>query len=263
MTEVRIKSVFKGSDADYGRIDLYDGSESLTGLSRAMTLIARAYATRKAVSRTFQIKGVKLFREAPRYGSFIDGIRIVIDDDIFPGTNARDFFRLVEWCFNEAVGNVVDDIDGALNVRMRSAADQLVAAVEEPIKRMHRPITRDEGLTLSIQRTQGAELITYDKYSAMRFQEHIATETTPLVGSVTRFNSLSRWGRIYSEEHERTISFLLSRDMSTAQRARVTKSLSQFDKGHSAEIILHSRLVTVAENRLKRLLVERVTLLPN
>jgi hypothetical protein len=247
-----------GGTADEGLIDAREGAKSLEGFSRAMVLMANSYVTTHARKRTFSIAGVKLFREASRRGSFVDAIRLDFDENFISDGQAQQFFQLVEWCLNEAIGVDVPDLSGPIFTRMRDSADELVACVQEPIRLMHRPISRDSRIVLTVQRVQGETLAQFDRFSALRFVEVVAPEISQITGDITRFNSLSKWGRIYSDVDGRTVSFRLRKDMPQLRRSRVTRSLHRFDRGEPSKIKLYARAVTVTGGRVKRYLVEDV-----
>lgn len=258
MPEVKLKVVTRGGDANDGLVDLYDGSTSLTGLARATTIVARTFATQKVITKAYDIDGVKLFRAAPKYSSFMEGIKIEFSDNLVSEAQKAQFYELLTWCFNEAIGVDTPELESPLSKRMGGLADQLVPILQEPLRLMHRPIINDTRLTISIERIKAGPIVKFDQFSAQRFEEDISDVAINVVGSVTRYNSRSGWGRLLYAPENRTISFYLSKRIQKERRVPVTTSLHFYDQGEFSDIILLARPVTIIGGRIKRFLVDDV-----
>jgi len=71
MPELRVKFVYEHGTADDNRLDLYDGSKSLEGIARTLTITTHALLNGEVRTRADAAHGAEFYIQAPRSGSFV------------------------------------------------------------------------------------------------------------------------------------------------------------------------------------------------
>jgi hypothetical protein len=132
-------------------------------------------------------------------------------------------------------------------------------ALEKPMQYLHKSIDRDDSVKIYINRPKVGDIaelnaITRD-YVTVR-QESSKTEY--IIGNVTRFNILSYFGRLYSDEEGRTISFELADDDNRRVRDLAMKSMQEHDKESGGKMSFKVVKIVSAHDIVKRYVIHDI-----
>lgn len=257
MPELRIKFVYRHGDADDGQLNLYDGAKSLEGIARALTIAVHAFANGEVRTRAEAAHNAELYIRSPQRGSFIYEAVIFFGGTVVSGV----FYDFIKHTFNEAVGRILDEPQGrALQARIEPTIGELPAVLESALVDVHRPLMRAPEMTLTVTRPRGEELVTFTNATGQTLQPHEIGVPDPIIGHVTRYNTISSWGRLYDLSERRVISFLLSPELTEMARSLVTWSLHENNMGRDAKLYMRgTALVSPLQQRIKRYHISQVS----
>lgn len=260
MPEFKVKFVYEHGTADDNRLDLYDGAKSLEGIARAITITTNALVNGEIRTRADAAEGAEFYIQAPRSGSFIYEATIYVGGAITSGI----FYDFLKYAFNEAIGRLDDTpIRPSLQDRIEPTMGELPAVLESALLDVHRPLMQSPEMRLSVTRPRGEVLATFDRETGLSLRPHNETLAEPVLGNVTRYNTLSRWGKLYDRSEGRVISFHLSEDLTAHERSLITWSLHESNLRR--EHYLYFKVValkTASQNRTKRYFITRVSQTP-
>lgn len=260
MLEFRVKFVYEHGIADGHRLGLYDGAKSLEGIARTLTITTHALLNGEVRTRADVAHGAELYIQAPRGGSFVYEALIFVSGAITSGI----FYDFIKYTFNEAIGKIEEaPVRPSLQDRIEPTMGELPAVLENALINVHRPLMQDPAMTLKVTRPRGEVLATFDRETGLCLLPRKEPMDEPVLGNVTRYNALSRWGKLFDRSEGRVISFHLSEDLTEAERALITWSLHESNLGR--EHWLYFKVValrTAAQGRTKRYFVTRVSRTP-
>lgn len=265
MPEYRLKAVYEHGTADNGRLDLYDASISLQGLARALTIITHAYITGEVRYRATSAAGTKIYLEPATRGSFVESIRIVVDNPVLQGLGygvaGNALYDFIKWALREGF-NAVQDPPREIIRRIEPVLGELPVALEQPLQLMHRPIYKNRRTTLSLDRLRGERLITFDHVSADALAVVESGVEHDIVGNVTRFNVLSGWGRLFDRSEDRTVSFKLSDTLALDERSLITWSLDEVNNNRDGTLFFDVVATRTTSGEAKRYLITGIRIIP-
>lgn len=265
MPEYRLKAVYEHGSADNGQLDLYDASVSLQGLARALTIATHAYVAGEVRYRATTAAGTKIYLEPAARGSFIEAIRIVIDNEVVKGLGygvaGNALYDFIKWALRSGYG-AFQEPPANIKKRIEPVIGELPVALEQPLQLMHRPIYKNKRITLSLDRARGERLITFDQQSAEALAIVESGPEHDIVGNITRFNVLSSWGRLFDRDEGRTISFKLSEALSPEERQLVTWSLDEVNNDRDGTLYFDVNATRTPSGEAKRYLVTAIRQAP-
>lgn len=250
MKELRIKYHYEHGIADTGRLDLYDASEALRGIARASSIITHAYLNGEVRTQGNAAKGAKFYINTPKRGSFTYEAVIWFSGAVAGGV----FYDFVKYAFNEAVGkiNQEEDYRKALSERIEPTIGELPAALESPLDEIHRPIRQDKEIILTVARPRGEKLAVFDSDTALYLLPVTVPAPHPISGNVTKYNSLTGWGKFYDLIEGRTVSFNIDVKSSERQRSLITWSLHENNMGREGKLYLDATAIVTTHGKIKR-----------
>lgn len=256
MAELKIKFKYEHGSADSGRLDLYDASVALNGISRSLAIITHAYLNGEVRKHGDYAKGAKFYIETPKRGSFIYEATIFIAGSVASGI----FYDFIKYAFTEAVGKTdqEDNISRSLEKRIEPTIGELPAVLESPLWDMHRPIRKEHEITLIASRPRGEVLACFDYETAQYLEPTTIDYPNTIEGNVTKYNSLSGWGRFFDIKQGRTISFKVDVNAPDRERSLITWSLHEHNMQRSGTLYLRAKAVVTPGGKIKRYLVEEV-----
>lgn len=71
MTELKINFRYEHGSANTGRLDLYDASVALNGISRSLSIVTHAFLNGEVRTHGDAARGAKFYINTPKRGSFI------------------------------------------------------------------------------------------------------------------------------------------------------------------------------------------------
>lgn len=245
---IQLKLVYRGGDADEGRLDLYDGADSIFGFAKALQIATHAFVKDSITKTAPSMKGAKIFMNPPKTGSFIETLQVLITDPNFmagvgTGVVTNAFYDFLKIALGRAAGLLFEPETPAIRQRLDKDEpffDELADLLEGPLREAHRTI-EESGGTVSLERPR-SNLLTFDADTLDWVKTREEDEASAYrLGTVTRFNIISHNGRIFDKTEDRTIPF------------KAGDSLNQ------SSILLLSKSLDDANNKLPGLLEFQVT----
>lgn len=261
MPEYRILFKYENGSADDGRLDLYDGSISLGGIARSLTITTHALINGEIRSRADTAGGANFYLLAPKRGSFVFEAGIFVVGAISSGL----FYDFIKYAFTEAVGKL-DELANpprpSVQQHLEPTVGELPAVLEPSLIDVHRPIRKSSEITLSVMKPRGEMLVLFDADTGNFLQPHNASMPDPIVCNITRYNTISRWGKLYDRSENRVISFYLVPELSERERSLITWSLHERNLNRECTLYLKVEAVVSPNDRIKRYIVTKVSDLP-
>lgn len=264
MSEVKIVFHYDGGIAADGSLDIYDAAVSLHGLSRALAITTHAFLNDGEIRiRAERVEGAKILIRPPQRGSFQEVVTVVFQSGAVEAIGysvlAAAFWDFLKWTWSEVIGSSVSPTTPTvkrLQDRIEPVMGELVEALEKPLQEMHRPIQRDRDIRLGVHRPHVGEVLRMDAATL----DYVMTSTESdivrdLSVNVTRYNILSGFGRFYVDDEDRTISFKIADDMTSAQKQLLTWSLDQRNRDFPGKILVDVRRVINARGQVLRCIV--------
>ena len=170
------------------------------------------------------------------------------------------FYDFVRHTFREVVGSAQDDADlqNGLLKRIEPTMGELPTVLEGPLREVHRPIREHAEMTLTIEGPRGEQIITFDANTNAALQSQIVDLPDLIYGNVTRYNTLSRWGKAYIQSEHRVVSFVLGEGLSEHERSLITWSLHERNLNREGRIRFQGSAVVSPSGKVKRYNVSNV-----
>ena len=260
MSELKINFKYEHGSADTGKLDLYDASVALNGISRSLSIITHAYINGEVRTHGEAARGAKFYINTPKRGSFIFEAAIFFGGSVVGGV----FYDFVKYALNEAVGKIdkTENYSKALLKRIEPTIGELPAVLESPLYDVHRPIRKEYEITLTASRPRGEVLALFDSDTALYLLPTTVDAPHPISGNVTKYNSLTGWGRFFDITEGRIISFNISLDSPDYQRSLITWSLHEHNMGRSGALYLKAKAVVTPSGKIKRYIVKEISNTP-
>jgi hypothetical protein len=256
VADFRLQFVFEHGPAEQNQLDLYDGALSLEGMSRATAIATHAFLNGKIRIHGDKAKGARLYLLPSRPGSFVFDVGIWMLEAVAGGL----FYDFIKYSFAEAVGRYSEEEAGALlQRRIEPTIGELPVVLESPLRQMHRPIRKHPEMNLTIVDPEGRTLVIFDRESAEALEPRVIELTDPVIGNVTRYNTLSRWGKLYDSAQKRVVSFVLEPGVSERERSLITWSLHERNINREGTLRFHGSAVITPSGHIKRYNIHRVS----
>ena len=257
MSEIRVKFRYERGTADDNRLNLYDGAKSLEGIARALTITIHACLNGEVRTRADSATGAELYIRAPQSGSFIYEASIFVGGAISTGI----IYDFVKYAFNEAVGLHEDEPQRkSLRDRIEPTIGELPAVLETALIDVHRPMLQEPEMKLLVTRPRGEILAEFTQETGLYLQPQTIALPEPVIGNVTRYITISRWGKLYDRSEKRIISFLLNPDLKERERSLITWSLHESNMNRDGRLYVKaSAVVSPTQQRTKRYLISKVS----
>ena len=257
MAELKLKFQYERGAADSGRLEIYDAAVALRGIARASSIVTHAYLNGEIRTRAEAAHGAKIYIDTPKRGSFIYEAAIWTAGAMTSGI----FYDYVKYAFNEAVGNTsqTEDHSKALDRRIEPTIGELPAVLESALEEVHRPIRQDENIILTVARPRGEALVVFNAESLLYLQPSTIPAPHEISGNVTKYNSLTGWGKFFDIIEHRTVSFSIDRGSSERARSLITWSLHENNMRRPGLLYLSANAVVAPTGSIKRYIVHRVS----
>ena len=257
MPELKIKFHYENGAADSGRLEIYDAAVALHGIARASSIVTHAYLNGEIRTRAEAVTGAKIYIETPKRGSFVYEATIWTAGTLTSGI----FYDYLKYAFNEAVGKFNQPVahSKALDQRIEPTIGELPAVLESALEEVHRPIRQDKKIVLTVTRPRGEELAIFDAQSLIYLRPSTVPAPHEISGNVTKYNSLTGWGKFFDLVERRTVSFNI--DLASSERARsfITWSLHENNLKRPGLLYLDANAVVAPTGSIKRYIVHGVS----
>ncbi|MGP9768153.1 DUF7946 domain-containing protein [Halomonas sp. AOP13-D3-9] len=262
-----IKTTYEGGMYDEGLSDLYDGSKSLNGFSRAISIVAHVLVNEEVIYKATAMKGIVIYRKASRKGSFVEIFEAYpLATAVASGITANVFYDMLKYSFNIAAGKNAEPETKRVRQllkRKEPIIGQLHEALEEPLKEMHRPIKKNEEVTIDVGSSR-KKLVHFDKHTCeYLFNDVVSDLQEGIVGNVTKYNTLTGYGRMYVDSMSKTYSFKIDEFLSSPEKYLITWSLDEaYDNRGGGKLSLDIRSIETVDGVIKRIIVYKVSKKP-
>lgn len=233
MSEQKILDIvirYDGSTADSGQLNLYQAAESLDGIARVVNVIVHAFANDGQIrERLTAPEGAETYLSAAKKGCFEEVVTVVFDretvEKIKPTVIINNFWDFLTASISAAVGYAYDPgtpMVKKIVEKNETYFEEVAEELENALQRLHRPVKSKGAKTITFARPKSGDVVTLDKdslkYVSVMDQEQ---ELSYWRGNVTKYNSLSGYGRVYIDEIGETLPFKIDRFKQniSAQRA--------------------------------------------
>ncbi|MHA7944613.1 DUF7946 domain-containing protein [Formosa sp. 3Alg 14/1] len=265
--EIRINIRYIGGEADEHKLDLYNASTSLLGISKALAISTQAVISQ---GNDIRVKGAKIpdvqfFLHPPKKGSFIEVISILFEDTAVQalGTSVvvASFWDMLEYSWKIATGQ--DAIPKTKTVeriikKNELINDELKAVLEAPLQQVHRPID-DTDLKIQIIRPRTGKVLVLDSSTKNYvYSKNDGGLKENVLGNVTKYNIITGYGRFYSDELEKTVPFNIDKiEMSVEEESLLRWSLYKASvRGGEGKIYLKVQVINDNTKNVKRYIVK-------
>jgi hypothetical protein len=256
---------YDGKTADGGQLDLHQAAQSLDGLARAINLIVHAFSNNGEIrERITAPDGADTYLSAAKKGCFEEVVTVVFEsstvEKIRPTVLVGNFWDFLTASVSAAVGRdynpntpMVKKVIEANETFFEEIAEELETALQN----IHRPIKAAGAETITFYRSKVGDAVSLNRqsleYVSVRDQE---TEMTYWRGNVTKYNSLSGYGRVYLDDVGETVPFKID-NFKTNVSAQRAASASMNEKVHeeAGKRTIGAFAVRNSSHTLKRLTV--------
>jgi hypothetical protein len=248
---------FEGGEADRHHIDLYNGSESLSGIGRAANLVGHYVATGEVRYRAPYSDKIRFFLTGTERGS----LSIVISEVSRVGSEIQNAAakirasKLLRRVVRRATGQAEEGPLRAEGVEYSAGdIDALAEAATPGLLRAHRWIDSGrKSITLSPE--VGREVKLDSGTKEYLETEEVSEEPDLIDVSVGALNVNARTGRVYFHDLGRTVPFYVPRDASPRTIPTLSRFLTQYAEKTGATVNINYRRVDYADERLKRIII--------
>jgi len=226
---------FDGLDADRHRLDLYDLSRSLKGLSRSLSITTHFILNGEIITRTPALRNANIYISPPRAGSFFQDITVGVVAGaafaLFSSSNTSVIGHIIYSAYDYIIKTILGfhvNLEEplyktyleheTLNEEIRaSQLESIAEKCESSIEDMHRPIFASgsalEAKIIPITAGLQNKIISLDSntYDNIR-RINVTKETEMFTGRVSSFSANTQSGRIYTDEEMRSIPFEIDRE---------------------------------------------------
>lgn len=265
--QARINIRYIGGEADNHRLDLYDASTSLLGISKALAITTQAVITR---GKDIRVKGanipdVKFYLHPPKKGSFIEVISVAFQDPAVQalGTSVivTAFWDMLEYSWKIATGK--DAIPKTNTVKRiikenELIKDELKVVLEAPLQQIHRPID-NSGSKIQIIKPRGGKVLVLDKDTKNYvYSKNDGGLRDDILGNVTKYNIITGYGRFYMDDEKKTFPFNIDKNEIRVEQEEILKwSLYKASvHGGEGKIFLKAQIINDNIGNIKRFFVK-------
>jgi hypothetical protein len=110
-----------------------------------------------------------------------------------------------------------------------------------------------------VGRPKGEKLAVFDSETALYLLPVTKPAPHQISGNVTKYNSLTGWGKFFDLIERRTISFNIDLNSSEGQRSLITWSLHENNMRREGLLYLSANAVVTPTNMIKRYIVHNVS----
>ena len=257
----------EGGLADEGLLDMYDAANMIHGLARALNIVAHSFANEQEIrSRANSATGIQTLIHSSRKGCFEEQIDVrfsaAVAAPLGPTVVVNNFWDYLAFSWSAAVGKAYEPRSSNLK-KIVSTADyfesEMADALESAMFDVHKPILHDRKAKIFLERPRVGDVLQLNRHTLdfVTTREE-KTRKFHLVGNVTRYNVLSDFGRLYSDEEKRVISFRLMNANEAEMRELIVNSMRKHVLGLPDKLRFVVSEVISSTGQVKRYLVHSV-----
>jgi hypothetical protein len=260
----------EGGEADNGRVNLYDGAQSISGLARCLNLVAHAFANGEVVrTKGDNPKGVETFLHASKKGCFEERIDIEFSDALArrmgESVIQKNFWDYLLWSWSAAIGRKYDPVTPyvrKIESKKTPYGDEIADGLQSAMSDFHRLISEAPGTTIRLAKLRGPDELELNDETYQYVSASIrSAKPIYAYGNVTKYNILSGSGRYYDDKLREVVSFLLlSHKEKQNDEGLAVRSMEQRILGEEGKIRFRGHTIKTSRGVLKKFLVDSIEL---
>lgn len=266
MEEKEVSALLRveGGTADDGILDLHDGARTIMGIARGINIASHAFANDDQIrTRADGAHGVQTFIHSSMKGCFEERIDIRFHPKtikkIGPSKLVNSFWDYLTCCWSAALGLPFKPETPFVEAAIRRDSEfihEIADALESAMRELQRPITTDETVSITLARPRKGDVLTMNSHTRdFVTVREVKSEKRTIQGNITRFNVLSDFGRLYSDDDGKVISFEISGSSGTRVKKLVVDSMARRVDGRTGKLILKVSSVESAQGIVKRYVI--------
>ncbi|WP_156894652.1 DUF7946 domain-containing protein [Janthinobacterium sp. 1_2014MBL_MicDiv] len=256
---------YDGSTADSGQLNLFQAAESLNGIARVVNVIVHAFANDGEIKERLSApEGADTYLSAAKKGCFEETVTVVFDnitvEKIKPSVIVGNFWDFLTASITAAIGRDYNpDTPMVRKIVEKNVTffEEVAEELESALQHLHRPIKSKGAETITFYRPKVGDAVTLNKTSlthvSVRDQE---PDLSYWRGNVTKYNSLSGYGRVYLDEVNATVPFKIDRfKENISARRSATTSMNEREHEEGGKRRIGAYAVRNALGNLKRITI--------
>lgn len=253
-----------GGSADQGILDIHDAAGTLYGMARSVNTVIHSFSNNEEVKkRVDTAKGATAFVHSSQKGCFEEQIDIHFDPIVVKRIGhsviTNNFWDYLTWCWSDAVGishTPTTPYVKKIQEKNDVFIDEISTALESCMAKLHEPINGNNSMTITLERPRIGDVLTLD-VGTLQYVTVVdeSEEKSYIRGNVTKFNILSDFGRIFSDEENKIVSFKLAMHDNIRARDLVINSMSKKNAGDDGKLFFKVGKVVNVKNQVKRYVV--------
>lgn len=252
---------FEGGEADKGRLPIFDAATAIHGLARSLNVVTHSFANNGALrKRGDGTKGASVYIQPPIKGCFEEQVDIEFGKGICKKIGETvivgHYWDYLLWCWSSAVG-IEHEAKSTYVQKLLRDEDakiyEIASYLESPMEELHKPISTDASMTLVLARPYVGDQLTLNHNSLAYVSTREETvEQEVISGNTTKFNIITGFGRLYSDDLRRTISFQMSESTTSSMKQLVVASMHDSIERNGKKIKFLVTSVINAADQIKR-----------
>lgn len=257
----------EGGSADQGLLDIYDAANTIYGLARAVNLVGHAFANDEVVRTKAQnAHGMHAYIRASTKGCFEEHVDVFFENKtvIHFGRSVINgiFWDYLTTCWSSAIG-VESEVTTPYVAKVLRKNElfryEISDALEVPMQLLHKCIAKDDKVKIYLSRPKVGDILTFNRqsldYVSVREERE---ESFEILGNVTRFNVLSDFGRLYSDQDGRVISFRLDEKSAEKLKSKAVESMQEVADGKDGKRNFLVSPVVSAQGNVKKYVLHSI-----
>jgi hypothetical protein len=259
--EISLILRIEGGIADDGLLDVYDAADTISGIARSINIVIHAFSNDEKLRKQGQAAhGAHAFIHSSKKGCFEEQIDIRFDSKVVKKigssviTNA--FWDYLNWTWSYALGEEREaktHYVKKVSEKNELFVDEIANILESPLQDMHKSISRDKDIKIYINRPRVGDLLTFNSetldYVTTREEQ---TDAEYIVGNITRTSVVSHFGRLFSDEEHRILSFEFANPDDRRAKDLALRSMREFNQGQDGKFNLKVSKIINARGAVKR-----------
>jgi hypothetical protein len=263
--QFRVK--YEGLYADQHLLPAHEGTMSIHGIARSLTLVTTYLSTGKVRKHAPFESPVGLFLKPARAGSFDTIYQLVahpdlkvVIGDLTIGVSAALIYDAIRVVFSRVTGTAAEPQTKSAERLFRQRPGDIAAledAVEPSLREAHRVIgTGSNNIVIFGNHNQ----IVFDRGTKDYITQSIMSEELESKEvSIASYHANNKSGRVYDFEFSRTIPFSLSSRAPKASALAIARSLTQYVGGQESKVLITYRKILAPDGKVKKYIIERAT----
>ena len=267
MAELPLEVRLSGQEADFHELPAYDGFNSMAGISLAATIVTHYAATGNLRRRgQFETRSRIRFKESRR-GSIIFGLAIELASNpyilgatggVAVSVAGSAVYDLLKYVIQKNIGREHAPQTKALEnlLESREGDVEAVTAAIEPALRQGHSVIGTGASTAEITGKNQDPIATFDRNTKDYISRSIEDETIIEKDvSIAAFNANSGHGRLFDDEHGRTVSFYIPEHAQSALKSVIGWGLSEYTRGTGRRISTKFTRILALDGRPKKYII--------